>query len=175
MTLAEMLLRDREKHAERERLRAKERSTSVSVPQACGFNPYTVTAWNLVAGTDPGGMPTTPMQMGAVGFWINCRCCGERFESKGLGYCAKCRELPAEERRNVAPGVVGRICLQCGQALPYRRRAGAMYCSSSCNQAAKRQRLHAAAIEALGVPDNRAQRPDSLSADFVPDEGEKPQ
>jgi hypothetical protein len=92
------------------------------------------------------------MRPGTAGFWIGCRCCGEQFESKGLAYCGKCRELPAEERHAVpAATTAARTCAACGKPIPYRRRAGTLYCSPACNQAAARDRRR---LDAIGVTDN---------------------
>jgi hypothetical protein len=101
--LARQILDHRAKEAER-------RATRPTQPQesgpwwkkSIGFDPYQVTKWRVIAGPDPGYLPTTPMQQGAEGFYIHCKACNAHFESKGLAYCADCMKLPAEERHAIA-------------------------------------------------------------------------
>jgi hypothetical protein len=107
-----------------------------------GFDPYMVTKWRVVAGEDPGYLPTTPMRLGAVGFYVSCWACGVEFESKGLAYCGACMELPAEERRAMKPTVTGRMCEGpgCENRIPRLARRGVRFCSEACRGRAARLR-----------------------------------
>src|SRR5262249_12833853 len=91
--LAESLLRDRAARAARPR-----RAVTPNV-DGDEFDPFAVTRWRVIAGGDPGYLPTTKMRRGPVGWFIECRHCRTEFESKGWAYCPACMELPAEKRR----------------------------------------------------------------------------
>jgi hypothetical protein len=134
--LAEWLLEDRAKHAERQQERQAERSPAERDP--IGFDPYQTTKWQNVAGPASGYMPTTPMRRGSAGFYIRCKACNAGFESKGWAYCPTCMELPAEERHAMKPAFVGRMCQApgCEKTLPRTARADAKYCSKACRQRA---------------------------------------
>lgn len=99
-----------------------------------------VTSWRVVAGGDPGYLPTTPMREGKEGFWIGCAACGAEFESKGGKYCPTCIELPADERRQLKPAFHGRLCQGpgCENFLPRATRADARFCSKACRKRARR-------------------------------------
>jgi hypothetical protein len=56
----------------------------------------------VVAGDNPGYLPSTRMRCGPVGRFIACRACTVEFESKGLAYCPDCMALPAEARKREA-------------------------------------------------------------------------
>ena len=102
------------------------------------FDPFSVTRWRVVAGGDPGFMPTTPMRKGPDGFYISCRGCGSKFESKGMAYCPSCMALPAEERQGMRPP--GRACAApgCEKVIAPSARADAVYCSAACRQRGRR-------------------------------------
>src|SRR5262249_279569 len=82
-----------------------------------------------------------PMRRGPVGWFIACRGCALEFESKGWAYCPDCMALPAEERRD-QPKPSGRNCERpgCDQRLSRHARADALYCSSACRKAARRDK-----------------------------------
>jgi hypothetical protein len=173
--LAEKLLREQQEIAEKERARRQEQYQSRVKPE---IDPYSTTNWRTVAGPElPAPMPTTPMRMGTVGFWISCRCCGSQFESKGLAFCEKCMELPAEERHKAPPFAAKRACANCGKALPYRKRAGVLFCSKECRQQAAyyRRLQQGRRLSENFSTDNGAQLPDSAAPDFPTDNGKKDQ
>lgn len=130
--LAEAILRDREAHATRQR---EQRDR----PQGLDFDPYLV-SWRMVAGGDPGFLPTIPMRKGPVGFFISCRGCGTKFESKGLAYCLVCMDLPAEERHAMTPAIQGRMCQApgCENFIDRKKRANVRFCSEACSKRARR-------------------------------------
>lgn len=133
------LLEDRARQVERERTRNSNRRR-----ERMEFDPFDYD-WSkavVVAGGDPGYLPSTPMRKGSVGFHASCRTCGREFESKGMGSCPACLELPAEERRAMKPSFVGRLCEGpgCENFIPRTARADARYCSQACQQKAKRRR-----------------------------------
>jgi hypothetical protein len=102
------------------------------------FDPFSAARWMVIAGGDPGYLVAMPMRKGPDGFYIRCRACGEKFESKGMAYCATCLTLPAEERHAMQPG--GRACLapDCGNVLAATARVDARYCSKACARRAGR-------------------------------------
>jgi hypothetical protein len=121
--LAEALLLDR-----KQRRQSKPKSNRPRLDRE-RFDPFAITRWRVITGADPGYLPTTPMRMGPVCWFINCRHCLREFESKGWAYCPTCMALPAEERRREP--MSGRRCCQvpgCGGLIPTRRRADAKYC-----------------------------------------------
>jgi hypothetical protein len=138
--LAQQLLDDRAKQAEREQDRQRERQQDRGSGwrDSIGFDPYQVTNWKTIAGPDPGYMPKTPMRMGPVGFYVHCQGCNAEFESKGWAYCPTCMELPAEERHAMKPAFSGRMCQapRCENPIPRTARKGAKYCSKACRQRA---------------------------------------
>jgi hypothetical protein len=96
--LTDALLRDRADRAVRTR-----KITSIRAkPEGADFDPFANTRWRVVAGDNPGYLPSTRMRCGPVGWFIACRACAVEFESKGLAYCADCMALPAEARRREA-------------------------------------------------------------------------
>jgi hypothetical protein len=96
--LTDALLRDRADRAVRTR-----KITSIRAkPEGADFDPFAHTRWRVVAGDNPGYLPSTRMRCGPVGWFIACRACAVEFESKGLAYCADCMALPAEARRREA-------------------------------------------------------------------------
>jgi hypothetical protein len=136
-TLAEALLRDR---AERT---ARPRAASRPKVEGSDFDPFAVTRWRVIAGSNPGCLVKTPMRRGPVGWFIVCGHCGAEFESGGWKYCPSCMEFPAEERRS-APAVTGRQCQApgCVRLLSRRRRADAKYCDDKCAKAAENARRY---------------------------------
>jgi hypothetical protein len=121
----------------------------------------------VVAGGDPGYLPTMRMRKGAVGFYIDCRACGAEFDSKGLAYCATCSALPAEERRAMRPAKARRCeAPGCESFVTRTARAGAMYCSEACKQRAYRARC---------VTDNPARLPLQPTPENVTDNEQKNQ
>jgi hypothetical protein len=138
--LTQQLLDDRAKHAKREQERKA--TAAVSRERNDDFDLFPNTSWKVVAGGDPGYLPKTSMRKTAAGFMVACRCCGLEFDSKGLAYCLKCREIPAEERRQIKPTASGRLCQapSCENFIPRRARAGVQYCSDACRQRARRER-----------------------------------
>jgi hypothetical protein len=131
--LAQRLLQDRQDQAERERRR---RAASPR-DRGADLDPFN-TIWKLPTGVDVGYLPKTPMRMGTIGFWIACRACGKKFESKGMAYCEPCLALPAEERRQMKPQ--GRPCAApgCTSVIAAIARLDAKYCSEACRQRAFR-------------------------------------
>ena len=129
--LAKLILEDRERRASREREKRDR-------PQGLEFDPYSVRRWRVVAGGDPGFLPTTPMRKGPDGFYIACRGCADKFDSKGLAYCPDCMDLPAEERHALQP--IGRACAAagCDNVIAPSARADALYCSVACKQKSHR-------------------------------------
>lgn len=128
--LAAQLLRDRERLASRERERRDR-------PQGLDFDPYSVRRWRVIAGGDPGFLPTTPMRKGSEGFYIACRGCGDKFESKGWAYCAVCMDLPAEERHALQPSARACAAPGCEKVIAPSARADARYCSGACRERAR--------------------------------------
>jgi len=55
--------------------------------------------WRIVAGGDPGYLPSTPMRSRPIGWFIVCEGCAVEFESKGWKYCPSCMAIPADARR----------------------------------------------------------------------------
>jgi hypothetical protein len=133
--LAAQLLRDRERHANRER---EQRAR----PLGSEFNPFEVGHWRVAApgGGEPGYLPTMAMRKGEVGFHVFCRGCGAEFESKGMAYCVTCLDLPAEERYALKPAVQGRLCQGpgCENFIDRKRRANVRFCSERCGNRARR-------------------------------------
>lgn len=131
--MAHQILEDRKRHEGRQRKRRD------PLPgEEC--DPF-YTVWStVVAGVDAGYVPRVHMRKGAVGFYVACRCCGTEFESKGLAYCMRCIELPADERRTIKPTVQGRLCQApgCETFIPRKARADTRFCSSACRQRAQR-------------------------------------
>jgi hypothetical protein len=127
--LAEALLRDR---AERT---ARPRAASRPKVEGSDFDPFAVTRWRVIAGSNPGCLVKTPMRRGPVGWFVVCGHCGAESESKGWKCCPTCMEFPAEERRS-APAVTGRRCQApgCVRFLSRRRRADAKFCSPECKK-----------------------------------------
>jgi predicted nucleic acid-binding Zn ribbon protein len=164
--LAQQLIRDAREHDERQRLRRLERDQSRAKPT---IDPFAIGKWAVVAGSDPGYLPSTPMRVGTAGFWIACRCCGLQFESKGLAYCETCKKLPAQERTTATPQGqhTGRMCSECGKAIPHKKRAGTEFCSNACRNRSARERARLTALDATSGTDNRA----TLSGSPPPDSG----
>ena len=136
-TLAERLLRDR---AER-RARERERLAALPRQRAHKIDVFEEALWTrVVAGADPGYVPQTPMRPGKDGFWIACRGCGKKFDTKGMAYCEACLALPAEERRALKPN--GRQCEapDCTNILAATARIDARYCSHACRERAHRDK-----------------------------------
>src|SRR5215831_15403036 len=136
-SLTESLIRDRAERAARKAVRS---STKI---ERGNFDPFSVTRWRVIAGGDPGHLIKTPMRMGKVGWFIQCRACAVELESKGWAYCLACMALPAEERRDNEPVKrVGRPCARpgCGERLSKRARADARYCSAACRKAVSRDK-----------------------------------
>ena len=138
--LAQELLRDRAERAER-----AERAKRSRPSREHSDDPYLIARKaRVIAGGDPGYLVKTPMRMGKVGWFIQCRACAVEFESKGWAYCPTCMALPAEERRDREPVKrVGRPCARpgCGERLSKRARADALYCSAACRKAVSRDNL----------------------------------
>jgi hypothetical protein len=76
--LAESRLRDRAERKARKPVRA-------SQSERDDFDPFEFTGWRK--------------RRGSVGWFIECRSCGDEFESRGWAFCPACMELPADERR----------------------------------------------------------------------------
>jgi hypothetical protein len=130
--LADALLQDRKRRQDN---KPKSTRQGIGVER---FDPFASLHPRVAAGADPGYLPRTLMRMGPVG-WFNCRHCLRKFESKGWGYCPRCMELPAEERRSEQP-VSDRLCRGCSNPIPKRRRADAKYCSETCAKSAENRR-----------------------------------
>jgi hypothetical protein len=100
------------------------------------FDPFAITKWKVIAGGNPGYLPTTPMRMGATGFWIPCARCGAEFESKGLKHCEKCRTMPAGKQAATTLGVQTNArsrCRRCRVALPNPVESQwSAFCSRDC-------------------------------------------
>ena len=133
--LAEKLLQERATRANRPP------TVSRDIAPGADFDPYDVCQWKTIAGGDPGYLPQA-MVKGQVGFHIQCKACGQRFESKGWAYCLKCLDIPAEERRAMKPAAVGRMCRApgCENFIPRKARADIQYCSKGCKDRAYRAR-----------------------------------
>jgi hypothetical protein len=155
---------------ERDKQRNRERQQRAAPVD--NFDPYEITKWHVVAGTEPGYLPHTSMRKGANGFYLPCRACGQQFESKGMAYCLSCLELPAEERRQMQPVTMGRLCQApgCENFLPRRARADVRYCSKACGQRARYADNHAP-----NLADNPAALSDSAPPKNLADNGEKDQ
>jgi len=67
--LAERLLRDRADHAERERRRLRSLSRQPK-PEGAEFDPFGVTRWRVVAGSDPGYLPVRPCARPKLAFGL---------------------------------------------------------------------------------------------------------
>jgi hypothetical protein len=93
--VADAILRDRQR-------RRPARSVSRERPEGADFDPFAITRWRVIAGTNPGYLVKTPMRRGPVGWFVNCTHCGDEFESRGGMYCRDCMALPAKERRDHA-------------------------------------------------------------------------
>ena len=135
--LTESILRDRAERAAHTEVR-----TSTKIERG-DFDAFEPTRWRVIAGGDPGHLIKTPMRMGKVGWFIQCRACAVELESKGWAYCLACMALPAEERRDHEPVKrVGRPCARsgCGERLSKRARADARYCSAACRKAVSRDK-----------------------------------
>jgi hypothetical protein len=148
---AQKLLDDEARALERDRARRAEHKRA---PQP-ELDPFQVTRWVKIAGSDPGYLPRIPMRMGKEGFWIACKACGGKFESKGLAYCESCMKLPAVERYAMQPN--GRECQApgCQNVIAPTARADAVYCSDACRKRARRETK-----DALSPDKNGAQHPD---------------
>jgi hypothetical protein len=152
--LAERLLRDRADHAERERRR---RAINRQPKPEGEFDPYDVTRWRTIAGGDASCLPKTPMRMGKTGWWIACRACGAKFESKGMAYCESCLALPAEERRQMKPAARQCQAPGCNNVIAGTARADARYCSDACRQRARYDAIREkndANLPDIGPPEN---------------------
>src|SRR5262249_30682184 len=109
------------------------------------FDPFKMARWRVVTGSDPGYLVKAPMRRGPVGWFIACGHCGAEFESKGWRYCPKCRELPAEERREPLPSPTGAVCQcpGCTRRIPKWRGGrrvskATRFCSTKCANRARR-------------------------------------
>jgi hypothetical protein len=96
-TIAKAILEDRQN---------RKISAPRSKAPADDFDPFAATRWRIIVdGQDrrgrsgPGYLPKTAMRRGPAGWFIDCRCCGEEFESKGWAFCSPCMERPVEELR----------------------------------------------------------------------------
>jgi hypothetical protein len=66
-------------------------------------DPFKVTTWRVVAGSNPGYQPSTPMRAGKAGWHITCPGCQREFESKGLRCCsAECERRSREQAERLA-------------------------------------------------------------------------
>jgi hypothetical protein len=160
--LAEQILRDQDAQRERERARGEEQRRNRSTHE--GLDPFNTVWGHGGVGPHPGYLPRTPMRMGKVGFCINCRGCGRKFESKGMAYCEPCMLLPAEERRAMKP--IGRPCEApgCPNIVAPTVRADTRYCSQACRQKALRERSR---------NEKGAELPDTAPPENVTDNVEK--
>jgi hypothetical protein len=67
------------------------------------LDPFKLTNWRVVAGGDPGRLPSTPMRRGSEGWYITCPGCQREFESKGLRCCSTaCERRLCEHDENTA-------------------------------------------------------------------------
>jgi hypothetical protein len=66
--------------------------------------PFKPTGWRVVAGGNPGYLPSTPMQRGPEGWYITCPGCGREFES-----------AESDGRRTRIPTEGGQQSDNCGQ------------------------------------------------------------
>jgi hypothetical protein len=67
------------------------------------IDPFKITKWRLVAGGNPGYLPSTPMRRGQEGWYITCPGCQREFESTGLRCCsAQCERRLCEHAENMA-------------------------------------------------------------------------
>src|SRR5258708_19516603 len=101
--LTDALLRDRADRA----VRTRKITSTRAKPEGADFDPFAHTRWRVVAGDNPGYLPSTRMRCGPVGRFIACRACTVEFESKGLAFCPDCMALPAEARSREPP--MGRL------------------------------------------------------------------
>ena len=91
------------------------------------LDPFKITKWRVIAGGNPGYLPSAPMRMGKSGH-IACAGCQREFESKGLRCCStECERADRERQEKVAlMAEVGmevaakRLCQHpgCGAAIP---------------------------------------------------------
>jgi hypothetical protein len=124
--VADAILRDRQRQR-------PARSVSRERPEGADFDPFAITRWRVIAGTNPGYLVKTPMRRGPVGWFIACGYCGAEFEPKGWRCCPSCMRLPAEQRR-AKPAPSGRQCQVCDGMIPKRSRADAKFCSPECKK-----------------------------------------
>ena len=72
------------------------------VPGAFRFDPFKISRWRVVAGGDPGYLVATPMTgVSGGGFRVECRGCGQPFESRGWAYCSRTCKRESAERDGV--------------------------------------------------------------------------
>jgi hypothetical protein len=86
--------------------------------RAEAFDPFEVTKWRIVAGGNPGYLPSTPIRMGKSGWHIACAGCQREFESKGLRCCSpECERRSRERAENLAlmaeVGIEPKVKRQC--------------------------------------------------------------
>jgi hypothetical protein len=67
------------------------------------IDPFPVRRWRVVAGSNPGYLPSTPMRPGKAGWHITCPGCQRDFESNGLRRCSpECERADRERAENLA-------------------------------------------------------------------------
>jgi hypothetical protein len=128
--LAESLLRDRAERKARKPVRAAQSERD-------DFDPFEFTRWRIVRDKGeppfgPGYLPRTSMRPGSVGWFIECRSCGDEFESKGWAFCPTCMEMPADERRacrkalerSETVGATGHASARSAEPAPLPQRVG---------------------------------------------------
>lgn len=162
--LTQQLLEQRRQEREREQERTRERARQQQGWRD-DFDPFQIMNWRGVAGGDRGYLPKMSMRKGKDGFWIACRGCGQKFESKGMAYCQSCLVLPAEERRDMKPSARACEAPGCSNVLAASARVDARYCSTACKKRALRERLKG--------DKNEDQRLDSMVDEMSPSTLEK--
>jgi hypothetical protein len=66
-------------------------------------DPFKPTGWRVVAGSNPGYLPSTPMRRRSVAWIISCPGCQCEFESRGLRCCSmECERRLQERAENMA-------------------------------------------------------------------------
>jgi hypothetical protein len=159
VAIAASILRDRQERIERSRQRDNK-------PKAEGRereDVFQVPKWRVVAGGDPGYLPSTPTRKAKAGFVVACRSCGREFESKGLAYCtADCKRKSADREANetvMAEAGIERSNKRkcecgCGREIPKWRNGkrvpkSARFYEPKCQwRAAKKRRMSVDGLEA---------------------------
>jgi hypothetical protein len=117
------------------------------------LDPFKITKWRVIAGGNPGYLPSTPMRRGKVVWYITCAGCQREFESKGLRCCSTdCERRLRERGENLAlMSEVGMeltttkpTCQECGRNIPVWRNGrrvpqGTKFCSPRCARRARRK------------------------------------